>query len=221
MKPIFVTATGTEIGKTYIAAELVRQLRAAGRSVDALKPVLSGFEMEAAAESDAGHLLAALGREITPETLNRITPWRFKAALSPDMAAEREGKAIDYEALVALCRERAAGAGGDLVIEGVGGVMVPLDDRHTVLDWIAELKPEILLVAGSYLGTISHTLTALAALSSRGLVPRAIVLSESIESPVPMEETMRAIGRYSDVPAIAVPRGSPAPSLLGLAPDAE
>src|ERR1700722_12715468 len=136
MSPFFVTATGTDIGKTFVTAGLVRHLREQGSPVSALKPVMSGFDMATAAISDAGVLLDALGELVTPEAIDRISPWRFAAPLSPDMAAAREGRAIDFDALVEHCRKEIAACRGTLFIEGVGGVMVPLDELRTVLDWM-------------------------------------------------------------------------------------
>ena len=135
----------------------------------ALKPVVSGFDPAAAADSDPGVLLAALGRAVTPEAVAEIAPWRFRAPLSPDMAARLEGRTVDVDAVVGFCRERIAATEGVVVIEGVGGVMVPLDDRRTVLDWITALDVPAVLVSGSYLGAISHTLCALDVLVRRGV----------------------------------------------------
>lgn len=195
MRGAFVSASGTDIGKTFVMAGLIRALRRAGRPATALKPVASGFDPERPQDSDAAVLLAALGRPITAEAIAAISPWRFRAALSPDMAAQREGRTIDFAALVAFCR--AAAGGGDFVlIEGVGGVMVPLDDRHTVLDWMAALSLPIVLVAGSYLGTISHTLTALDVLIHRRLQVAALLICETEASPVPLGETAEAIARF-------------------------
>src|SRR4029079_3234270 len=137
MSAIFITATGTDIGKTFVAAGLIRHWRAAGRSVEASKPVLTGFDPAAAAASDPGVLLAALGRPVTPAEIERIAPWRFAAPLSPDMAARHENRAIDFEARVNFSLDTIASSKDKLLIEGIGGVMVPLDDSHTVLDWMA------------------------------------------------------------------------------------
>ena len=92
--------------------------------------------------------------------------------------------------------------------------MVPLDERHTVLDWIAALGAPALVVAGSYLGTISHTLTTLAAIRARGVAVAGLVISESPESPVPLAETAETINRHGGpVPTVLVPRlpAGPAP----------
>ena len=211
MSTLFVTATGTEIGKTIVAAALCHELRAAGRPVRALKPVLSGYDPATLLESDPGILLASLGAAVTEEAVAEITPWRFAAPLSPDMAAAREGRRLDLADIVAFCR---AADGDPLLIEGIGGAMVPLDDRHTVLDWIAELGAPALVVAGSYLGTISHTLTTLAAIGTRGIPIAGLVISESPESPVPLAETAATINRHAGpLPIVLVPRlpAGPAP----------
>ena len=211
MTAIFVTATGTDIGKTFVTEGIVRALRFARRPVAALKPVLSGFDMANAAASDSGRLLTALGRAITPIEIEGISPWRFKAPLSPDMAARREGESIDFKALLDFSRTRIAAAattGGTLLIEGVGGIMVPLDDSHTVLDWMAALNLPVLLVAGSYLGTISHTLSALDVLARRGLQVLSVVVSESENSTVDLEETVATIRRFAVAEIASLPRRS-------------
>jgi dethiobiotin synthetase len=209
MTAYFVTSTGTDIGKTYVTAGLVRALRAQGGAVSALKPVASGYSPETAAASDAGALLAALGEDAIPDAVARISPWRYAAALSPDMAAAREGQTLDYGALVDFCRARIAGAQGTLFIEGVGGVMVPLDGAHTVRDWMAALGLPVILVAGSYLGTISHTLTALDVLARARLRVAGVVVNESAECGVPIHETLATLRRFAGaVPLLALARGA-------------
>jgi dethiobiotin synthetase len=207
MTALFITATGTDVGKTFVAAGLAVALRARGRAVEAIKPVLSGYAPDRAAESDPGVLLAALGRPVTEENVARIAPWRFAAPLSPDMAARREGRAIDFATLVAFSRDAIAARRGVLLIESVGGVMVPLDERHTVLDWMSALRVPLLLVTGSYLGTLSHTLTALDVLARHALEVRAIVVSESRDSPVPLDDTVASLTRFAGaVEVLGLPR---------------
>jgi dethiobiotin synthetase len=207
MSAVFVTATGTDIGKTYVTAGLIRALRQAGRPVRALKPVVSGFDATTAAASDPAVLLAALGRDAGMDAIAAISPWRFQAPLSPDMAARRERTSISFDALVDFCRA-AMVEDGVLLIEGVGGVMVPLDDHHTVLDWMGALGVPVLLVCGSYLGTISHTLTAIDVLARRGLEPLAVVVNESAGSTVDLAETVATLGRFAGRKRlVAVPQG--------------
>jgi dethiobiotin synthetase len=202
---IFITGTGTDVGKTYVAASLIRHLRRMGRTVDALKPVVSGFDPALPATSDPGILLKALGLSITPPDIERIAPWRFRAALSPDLAAQQEGKTIDVDAVIAFCRTAIDQRRDILLIEGAGGIMVPLDAHRTVLDLMMALQLPLILVAGSYLGTISHTLTALDALFRRNLKVLATIVSETPHSSVPLADTVAGIARFAN-PVIGLPR---------------
>jgi len=192
MSRIFITGSGTEVGKTFVTCALIKQLETTGHRVNALKPVVTGFD--AGEQSDTGRLLGALGLDPNEEAVARISPWRFKEPLSPDMAADREGRSIPFDELVAFC---TADRGSDItLIEGIGGVMVPLDTEHCVLDWIDAVHSPALLVVGSYLGTLSHTLTAAGMLQARGIELAGIVVSESREQPVTAQETAEVIGRF-------------------------
>lgn len=209
MPGLFVTATGTDAGKTYVTAGLIGAGRRAGLAMNALKPVLSGFSDDAATVSDAGLLLAALGRPVTPDTVAAIAPWRFKAALSPDMAAAAEGRSLDFDAIVAACRAALRHEKLTL-IEGVGGLMAPLDARHTILDLIAALGLPVVLVSATALGAISHLLTARAALHARGLRARLIVLNETAGSTVPLAASRATLATFCpDEPLAVVVRDAP------------
>ena len=210
MSAIFITATGTDIGKTYVAASLIRQLRQMGRLVEAIKPVVSGYDPEAAAASDPAILLQALGLPVTQPEIDRISPWRFRAALSPDLAALRENRAIDVDTVIRFCQTSIDRCRDILLIEGVGGIMVPLDGDRTILDVMMALQVPLILVTGSYLGTISHTLTALDALFRRNLRVMSVIVNETPGSTVPLDDTVAAIARFVE-PVIALPRQQPDP----------
>ena len=123
------------------------------------------------------------------------------------MTASPPGPSLDFDAIVALCQKIIAAETGTLFIEGVGGVMVPLDERRTVLDWMEALELPLIMVAGSYLGTISHTLTALDVVARRGLTVKALVLNETGDGAVPIEETQAALARFHPALTIAtIPR---------------
>lgn len=178
-----------------------------GRPVQALKPVISGYDDIAPDNTDSGILLGSMGMEPTKSNVANISPWRFLAEISPDMAAVRENRHIDFSQLISFCKgsiEDNSAQGTTTLIEGVGGVMVPLNETHTVLDWIIALKIPTILVAGTYLGTISHTLTACSALTSNGVDVTRIVLSQSAENPVPTEETASVISKF--LPDIQITR---------------
>jgi dethiobiotin synthetase len=202
---IFITGTGTEVGKTFVAASLIRHLRTMGRSLEAIKPVVSGFDPEHLAASDPGILLQALGFPATLLNVQRISPWRFRAPISPDAAAQQEGHRIDVEEVIAFCQSAVDQRQEILLIEGVGGIMVPLDKERTILDVMMALQLPLILVAGSYLGTISHTLTALDALFRRDLSVVAVIVSETPGSTVPLADTVAAIARFAE-PVIGLPR---------------
>lgn len=218
MTRTFITATGTGIGKTLVTSVLTRQLRAQGKTVRALKPVISGFTAETLDESDTAELLRAMERPVTPETIAEISPWRFEAPISPDMAAIREGRTIDFLKLIEFCDSPELI--DHTLIEGVGGAFVPLSDNHTVADWIAELNVPALLVCGSYLGTLSHTIATLEALDNRRVTVTGIIVSESPDSPVPLAETQAALGRFTGTVEIMrlprVNRWADAPDLTAL-----
>jgi dethiobiotin synthetase len=206
MSAYFVTSTGTDIGKTFVTAGLIRYLRQSGQPVAALKPVVSGYDPSVVETSDPAVLLRALGRPVSADEIAAIAPFRFRAPLSPDVAAAREGRSVDFDALIEFTRN-AVSQKGMLFVEGVGGIMVPLDARRTVLDWMAALSLPAILVVGSYLGTISHALTALDVLRRRGLSVVAIVVSESTRDAVPLDDTVASIARFAaDVPVIGLPR---------------
>ncbi len=213
MTSYYVTATGTEVGKTYVTCGLIAALRRRGKDIAALKPVISGFDPADAHTSDTGLILRALGKPVNEHSVAEVSPWRYRAALSPDMAAAREDRPINIDALVAVC---ASAANTDRItfIEGAGGIMSPLAPRFTNLDLIDAIDAHVLLVAGTYLGTISHTLTACEAMKARNRDPWTIILSESADSPVPPAETARALARFTDVPIIVVTRGGQPPSEL-------
>ena len=207
MSAYFVTSTGADVGKTFVTAGLIHRLREAGAAVDALKPVVSGYDSSVAETSDPAVLLEALGRPVSAEEVARMSPWRFRAPLSPDLAAAREGRPIAFDELVGFSRAAVEAANGILFIEGVGGIMVPLDGERTVLDWMAALRIPLLLVVGGYLGTVSHTLTALGVLAQRKLSVAAIVVSESERNPVELEDTVAQLARFSGgVEVIGLPR---------------
>lgn len=204
-KAYFITATGTDLGKTWLTAGLIAACRDLGRSARGLKPVMSGYDPAHPETSDAAKIGA--GR----------TAWCYQLPLSPDLAAAKEGKAIDFDALVAWCRNEIAANEGVLMIEGVGGVMVPLTPRHTVRDWIAALGIPTLLVCGTYLGALSHTLTALAALREVGVMPALLVVNESAASSVSIEDTLASLAPHLGELPLFVLRRDDAAGLARLA----
>jgi dethiobiotin synthetase len=207
MSAAFITATGTDIGKTFVARGLIRALRARSKPVQALKPIVTGFEPSEPEGSDSALLLKALHLPIDMDGIAQVSPWRFRAPLAPDMAAAREGRTLDYDGMIDFCRKSVAASTGTLLIEGTGGMMSPIDVTHTNIDWMDALGVPIILVAGTYLGTISHTLTALDVLSRHGRTVEAVMISQSTDNSVRLEETRDTIARFAPkLDVVALPR---------------
>ncbi len=214
----FITGTGTDIGKTWLCCALLRLWREQRRHPEALKPVLSGFDPGAPGASDAGTLLTALDQVVDERALEAIAPWRYSAPLSPDLASAREGRQVPFDALVGFTRRAAERAEGPLLVEGVGGVMVPLDENHTVRDWIAASGLPCVLVAGSYLGSMSHTLSALESLRHGGVAVTAIAVNESEGSGVTLGATLASLTNHvGGIPLLGIRRDDPGPGIARLA----
>lgn len=208
MQKFFITATGTGVGKTLVTTSICYQAMSAGKKIAAIKPVISGYAPDDT-ESDIALILQSLNLPVTTENIQAISPWRFYSPLAPNMAAAKEGRNISLEEVVAFCKAREKSGVDILLAEGVGGVCVPLNDKYTVLDWMEQLSDwKIILVAGSYLGSISHTLTSVQAVTARGVKLHSLVVSESENSSVTLADTVETLSNFIEksVPIISVPR---------------
>jgi dethiobiotin synthetase len=208
-KAIFIAGSHTDVGKTHVACALIHAARTAGLAVDALKPVASGFEAADPAASDSGRLIAALGEPLTEAALERITPWRLAAPLAPPMAAAAEGRSLPLGPIADLCRSRLAACRAELfIVEGAGGLMSPLAEDGTNLDLMRALGLPAILVGGSYLGAISHTLTALEVLRARGLTVPAVVMSQDADAGAPdFAASVDMVARHAEpTPVLAAAR---------------
>lgn len=206
MTRLFVAGTGTDLGKTHIACALLRAVRARGLSVDAFKPVVSGFDPAEPETSDPARLAAAMGR---PDAWAEVSPRRYRAPLAPNLAARLEGDTLRMADLVEDCRNWLAACDADLaLVEGAGGVMSPMTDDATNLDLMVALNLPVLLVTGSYLGTASHLLTALEVLRARKLTVAAVVVSESLDAP-DLEQTVAMLRAFErQAPIVVAPRAA-------------
>ena len=173
MRGLFVTATDTGVGKTEVACAVLRDARGRGLDVVAMKPAQSG--VTAAEPSDAERLRDASDGA---EPLEAVCPYSFAAPLAPAVAARVEGRAVSFARVVDGARALAARHAAVLV-EGAGGLLVPLTERETYADLAAALALPVLVVARAGLGTVNHTALTVEALRRRGLVVAAIVLNRT------------------------------------------
>ncbi len=209
----FITASGTEIGKTFVTCRLLEGLRARGRRAAAIKPVLSGWDP--GDESGDAHLLRAAHAACAAPATERgaaqpgiadISPWRLTAPLSPHVAARRQGERIAEDALVGFCRRKLAEGWEPLLIEGVGGAFVPISEQFLVADWIARLALPVLLVVDSRLGALSHGIATYEALCARGITIGGVIISQSPTEPMPFAETVASFAAFLKAPLFALPR---------------
>ena len=178
MRGVFIAGTGTDCGKTHVAAAALREFMAQGRPAHALKPLMSGYSPSSLETSDAGRLLAAMGRPVTEAGVSEIC-WRwFTEWSAPNVAARNAGAGLEYRELLLFVKTRLAAHSGPTLVEGAGGIMSPLTDTHTNLDLICDLRLPVILLTANYLGAVSHTLTALDVLKRREAVVAAIVVTQ-------------------------------------------
>jgi dethiobiotin synthetase len=201
---ILVTATDTGVGKTVIAGAIARWLKGDGRRVAVCKPAASGcVKRREGLVSEDAEFLAHCASARHP--LDLICPQRFLEPLAPGVAAQRAGVQLDWESIDRSIRLMAADS-DVMVVEGVGGVIVPMDERHTFLDVVEWLGLPTVVVARAELGTINHTLLTLAALRSRGVAVAGVVVNRyPTDTPgVAAETNPRAIEKWGKTMVLAV-----------------
>ncbi len=219
---MFITGSDTGVGKTVLTALLTAHLRRTGVRVRALKPFCSGGRQDA-------KLLQALQ---APETdINEIAPWHFaepvaplvaarihKRSVQPAMILDHIRRAAQNIADTPVCRRPATPGPAlharrpILLIEGIGGLLVPLTEEFSVLDLIGRLKCELLVVAPNRLGTLNHSLLTLEALRRRGIRPLKLVFMDTaVADPSSMSNPRLLAELISPIPLIRIPFLRPAP----------
>jgi len=174
---IFITGTDTGVGKTYVATGLAGALRGRGVDVGVMKPVETGCVRRRGrlVPSDAVALRNAAG---VRDRFDDINPYRFAKPLAPSVAAALEKKTINPDrirsALDRLCKNHRF-----VIVEGAGGIMVPLSGRYTYLDLAHDLGLPVLIVARPGLGTINHTLLTIEAVRRRRIVVAGVVINDT------------------------------------------
>ncbi len=181
MRGLFVTGTDTGVGKTEVACALVAGWRARGLDVGVMKPAQSG--VEDGEPTDADRLRDAAGGA---DPLALVCPYSLRAPLAPAVAARLEGVEISLAHLVA-CAGELARRHQALLVEGAGGLLVPLTESHTYADLAAALGLPVLLVARAGLGTVNHAALTCEALRARGLAVAGVVLNRATAAADPSE----------------------------------
>ncbi|HSI33319.1 MAG: dethiobiotin synthase [Phycisphaerae bacterium] len=207
---LFITATDTDVGKTVIAGAIADHFRRRGRRVAVSKPLATGavHRREGWVSEDAEFLASCADAD---HPLDVICPVRYAEPLAPAVAADRAGEPVDWDAvqrsLDLMTRGTSTTPAADvIVIEGVGGVMVPLDAKHTVLDLAKWFGLPAVVVARASLGTINHTLLTVDALRRAGVKVAGVVINRYLaDTPPTAEETApRYIEKFGKVPILTI-----------------
>lgn len=198
LRGIFVTGTGTGVGKSIVSAAICAALADRGETVAAFKPVITGLDERAGEWPLDDELLAR--HASAGQTREEISPHRFGPPVSPHLAAEMAGEQIEPLALARAARERAEKADA-LVCEGIGGLMVPLAGGFLVRDLAVELDLPVVIAAQTGLGTINHTLLTIEAANAAGLNVTGVVLTPWPAEPDELVRNNReTIERLGNVP---------------------
>jgi len=201
VRGVFVTGTGTEVGKTVVAGVIARSFASAGNRVAVFKPAVSGLDDER--EPDHALLRRAAG---STQADDEISPYRYGPPVAPHLGAELAGERIDPERLVEAARAAVEGA-ELLVCEGVGGLLVPLTLGYLVRDFARDLGLPVVIASSPGLGTINHTLLTIEAARAVGLEVTLVVLTPWPRDPSPVELSNReAIERLGEARTEALPR---------------
>jgi dethiobiotin synthetase len=201
---LFVTGTGTGVGKTVVAAAIAAALRAQGQAVVALKPVLTGLADPPDPDWPPDHELLARAAGGDPAEVALL---RYQPAVSPHLAAEQAGTPIDVAELAGAIRAKTGRADRTAVVEGVGGLLVPLGPGGDVRALAAELGLPLVIAAQPGLGTINHTLLTVEAARQSGLTVAGVVMTPWPTEPDAMEQSNRStIERLAGVEVVTLPR---------------
>jgi dethiobiotin synthetase len=211
-----VTATDTGVGKTVLAAALAARLAERGCRVSVFKPVVTGLDEAVDGAPPDHELLAAAGGVDAA----RVSPFAFGVAASPHLAAELAGVSLERDALLAATRLAAEGSEA-LIVEGIGGLLVPFADDYSVLDYARDLGLPLLVASRPGLGTINHTRLTVDAARDAGLDVRAVVLTPWPARPDTIAlSNAQTIARLCGVEVFRLPHvGRPEPELLARAAD--
>lgn len=201
MRGILITGTDTGVGKTIVGCGLAAALTAQGKTVGVLKPAETGCALrEGVLYPEDAARLAACARVSLP--LARICPYRFAPPVAPSVAAELAGMTIDPQRIVAVFEEIAT-QHDFTVVEGAGDLLVPLTDRYTFADLARDLRLPLLVVVGSKLGALNHTLLTLHCARTLSLPIIGYILNHLTPvSDISTQTNARTLAHLTDVPSL-------------------
>ena len=208
----FITGSDTDVGKTYIACEIVRQLRAAGLAVETRKPAESGCEPGAGGELQTRDARALREANARLETIERIAPYRFRAALAPHRAASLERRELKLAQLIEACGRDDPGS--CLVVEGAGGFYSPLAADGLNADLACALQLPVIAVIDDRVGAVNQALMTVEAIAGCGLRIAALVLNRVAPHAEAGMDNAADLAAYCDLPLFRCAHGARLPAMF-------
>lgn len=208
MQKIFITSSGTNIGKTLITCAFAKALKNNGKKIHAVKPIISGFDFNQK-PNDISLICGSLNIDYSKKNLKLINHISFQKPLSPDMATRVEGrKQIDYRKLKSFLLSKDFLNYEYLLVETAGGICVPINNNKLTLNLIKDSADKIILVVGSYLGSLSHTITTYNLLKNAGKPPSLLIVTQNISPKdklfIPIKETIKSLENFIAAPIIGL-----------------
>lgn len=201
MKPYFILGTDTDCGKTYVTCQLMRYFEAKNQQVLAIKPVASGcIEQNGVLISEDAVCLV----QYNDHTQDQICPWRLRLPVSPHLAAQADGLFISAQMIVDFCTDKLFEMHDYLLIEGAGGLMVPLNHQETWIDVLTQSKIPVILVVGMRLGCINHALLTALALKKHSIACAGWIANCVDKDMLMLSENIHTLSNKLDWPLLAV-----------------
>jgi dethiobiotin synthetase len=207
---IFITSTGTNVGKSYILSALLHCLKDKFK-VRAFKPMISGFNFDDV-PNDLYLICKYLDIDYNQQNINKLTRYFYKLPLSPDMAAIKEkAEAPEIDVIDKFISDNIADSNSELaLIEGAGGLYVPLNDRQNTMGLIKKTADEVILVCGSYLGSLSHSISAYENLRSNHIKINSVIVTENLpksdELHINIADTVNSLNNFIEEDILYLPR---------------
>jgi dethiobiotin synthetase len=204
---IFITGTDTGVGKTYVAERIAAILTEQGVDVGVMKPAETGCPLRAGRRLMPSDAMQLRNAAQCCDPLDLVNPYRFRNPLAPSVAASQERKKIYPEKIRTAFRELSR-RHEFMIVEGSGGIMVPLSERYTFRDLAYGLKLPVVIIARPGLGTINHTLMTISVLRDKGIAIQGIIINYADNKPAGMAEktSPEIITRMSKVKLLGIVR---------------
>ena len=199
MKPIFVTATDTDIGKTYVCAGLAYALKKSGIDVGIMKPFACGAKQKIGFASNDLTILA--NAAMTDDAENIINPFFFPIPASPYTAAKNLGVKIDVEHVME-CFRKLDEIHDIMLVEGIGGIMTPILKDYAIIDLIKDLMANTIIVTSSKIGTVNHTVLTCNMCKNMNIPIKGLIINNFDSTGYPIPELERDLSALTDLPVL-------------------